>query len=448
MNATYSGWRGSVMVAINELLAWDQYFAVGGALRHIDFDPTAGTLNCADFPASVSTAPTQSMEISLYPAYNAISKMLFSDEELRGDIMGIGGTSQWPATLFRGIDQWGRALRLPADRSHRRLHRRLRPRRRHQHRRPGTHADLPAPQRGAQRAELPAARALSQGAAGFGRRRQVPRRALRRDLLHPAQHRPHHPGHAVVGQRDADVDRHDGGLPLHHQRLPVHPRQRHPGADGGAPPDRRPFAGDRPTRAPGAQAGETSTRTRRTSTRCAGPAAAASATPCGAIPPRSSTTLLHRNVTPEAARAIFGAVLGSDETTVDCRGDRAQPRPPSRAERLDRLTNGRDAATRARRPSPAPRDRFPRRAQGRGRCLLGLRRLRGRRSARSIPNYKDACLQDVRPVSDSNPLIGDPSLFRGRPGRVPPLLLPPALRRADRERDRRRHRSDPAGISR
>ena len=26
-------------------------------------------------------------------------------------------------------------------------------------------------------------------------------------------------------------------------------------------------------------------------------------------------------------------------------------------------------------------------------------------------NYKDACLQDVRPVSESNPLIGDPSLF-------------------------------------
>ncbi len=107
MNATYSGWRGSVMVAINELLAWDQYFAVGGALRHIEFDPTPGTLNCADYPASVSTAPVQSMEISLYPAYNAISKMLYSDAELRQDIMGIGGTSQWPATLFRGIDQWG-----------------------------------------------------------------------------------------------------------------------------------------------------------------------------------------------------------------------------------------------------------------------------------------------------------------------------------------------------
>ena len=40
------------------------------ALRHVEFDPTPGTFNCANFPASVSTAPIQAMEISLYPAYN------------------------------------------------------------------------------------------------------------------------------------------------------------------------------------------------------------------------------------------------------------------------------------------------------------------------------------------------------------------------------------------
>ncbi len=107
MNATYSGWRGAIMVALNQLLCWDQYFAIGGALRHVDFDATPGTLNCARFPASVSTAPVQAMEISLYPAYNVLSKMLYSDPRMRRDIMCIGGTSQWPATLFRGIDQWG-----------------------------------------------------------------------------------------------------------------------------------------------------------------------------------------------------------------------------------------------------------------------------------------------------------------------------------------------------
>ena len=94
MNATYSGWRGSIMVALNELLCWDQYFAVGGALRHVTFDPTPGTLNCANYPASVSTAPIQSMEISLYPAYNVLSKMIYPNPNLRKDIMCIGGTSQ------------------------------------------------------------------------------------------------------------------------------------------------------------------------------------------------------------------------------------------------------------------------------------------------------------------------------------------------------------------
>ena len=107
MNATYSGWRGSIMVALDQLLCWDQFFSPGGALRHVEFDPTPGTLNCASFPASVSTAPVQAMEISLYPAYNVLSKMIFADAEMRQDVMCIGGTSQWPATIFRGIDQWG-----------------------------------------------------------------------------------------------------------------------------------------------------------------------------------------------------------------------------------------------------------------------------------------------------------------------------------------------------
>src|SRR5438094_3771776 len=45
------------------------------------------------------------MEISLYPAYNVLSKMIYPDPELRRDLMCSGGTSQWPATIFRGIDQ-------------------------------------------------------------------------------------------------------------------------------------------------------------------------------------------------------------------------------------------------------------------------------------------------------------------------------------------------------
>jgi N-methylhydantoinase B len=47
------------------------------------------------------------MEISLYPAYNTLSKMLSCHPELKRDAMCIGGTSQFPLTCFRGTDQWG-----------------------------------------------------------------------------------------------------------------------------------------------------------------------------------------------------------------------------------------------------------------------------------------------------------------------------------------------------
>jgi len=107
INTTYSGWRGSILTAVNELLCWDQLYAIGGALRHIEFRPALGAFTSATHPASVSTAPVQAMEISLYPAYNTLSKMLACHPELKRDVMTIGGTSQFPLTCFRGIDQWG-----------------------------------------------------------------------------------------------------------------------------------------------------------------------------------------------------------------------------------------------------------------------------------------------------------------------------------------------------
>ena len=408
MNATYSGWRGSVMVAINELLAWDQYFAVGGALRHIDFDPTAGTLNCADFPASVSTAPTQSMEISLYPAYNAISKMIFSDETLRGDIMGIGGTSQWPATLFRGIDQWGERygylLIDPIGGSIGAF----------------AHADgintggqartpicqLPNVEHNEQnfpllvlyRKELP-------DSGGAGRYRGglsaetcfIPHNTDRitQDTLSSGNATPTSTGmmggfpsttNAYQFIRDSDilermaerrliddysqVSGRPEHLELRQENFDQNPADvyavRWSGGGGFGDPMRR-------------------------------------------DPARIQHDLLHQNVTPDAARTIFGAVLSEDGTAVDEEAT-ARNRAAIKVDRLARLTNGA--------PPPAVRDGGLRLratdaldvredAAGAywacGACAASLGAL--------DENYKLACLQDVRPVSDSNPLIGDPSLF-------------------------------------
>src|SRR4029078_13259644 len=56
INAPYSGWRGAIMVAPNELMCWEQYYAVGGALRHVDFNPQPSTRTCRAVPASLATA--------------------------------------------------------------------------------------------------------------------------------------------------------------------------------------------------------------------------------------------------------------------------------------------------------------------------------------------------------------------------------------------------------
>ncbi len=50
INTTYSGWRGSILTALNELLCWDQLYAIGGALRHIEFRPALGAFTCAMHP--------------------------------------------------------------------------------------------------------------------------------------------------------------------------------------------------------------------------------------------------------------------------------------------------------------------------------------------------------------------------------------------------------------
>ena len=112
INTTFSGWRGSILTAVTQLFCHDQLYAIGGALRHIDFHPVPRTFTVADFPASVSTAPIQGMETSLNLAQNCLSRMLLADAELGADAMCIGGNNMWAGTLISGIDQRGQPYGL------------------------------------------------------------------------------------------------------------------------------------------------------------------------------------------------------------------------------------------------------------------------------------------------------------------------------------------------
>ena len=133
--------------------------------------------------------------------------------------MCIGGTSQWPATIFRGIDQWGERygyiLVDPIGGAIGAF----------------SHADgistggqartpickLPNVEHTEQ--SFPVLVLYRKEIIGFRRRRQMARRPVGRVLLHPARHRQHHPRHAVLRQRDPDLDRHDGRLPRRREPL-------------------------------------------------------------------------------------------------------------------------------------------------------------------------------------------------------------------------------------
>ncbi|PCK23047.1 hydantoinase B/oxoprolinase family protein [Rhodococcus qingshengii] len=76
INVTYAGLCGAFFSALCAALTSDLAGAYGGVYRRVHFDPTPGTLSCADFPAAVSPAGTFTMEILISLSGTVISKMM------------------------------------------------------------------------------------------------------------------------------------------------------------------------------------------------------------------------------------------------------------------------------------------------------------------------------------------------------------------------------------
>ena len=108
LNCTYCGWRGGIMSAIAPHFCFDQLFAIGGAERHIRFEPEPGTLTCATYPAAVSTAPLFNVITNIWLANNCIARMLSASPTQKENILGAGAASSWDVATMSGIDQWGR----------------------------------------------------------------------------------------------------------------------------------------------------------------------------------------------------------------------------------------------------------------------------------------------------------------------------------------------------
>ena len=103
-NFVFTGFKGSLLGVIAVTAMHEQMFALGGAERQIDFDPTPGLLTCADYPAPVSGGV---MNILCHQdaLMNLFSRMLSTVPEFKQDLVVAG--PEWPLLVFEGFDDRG-----------------------------------------------------------------------------------------------------------------------------------------------------------------------------------------------------------------------------------------------------------------------------------------------------------------------------------------------------
>ncbi len=440
INATYSGWRGAIMVALNQLLCWDQYFAIGGALRHVEFDPTPGTLQLRDFPGlGVDRAGAGDGDLAL----SGLQRAVEDDLQRPGDARGRHVHRRHQPVAGDDLPRHrpvGRALRLHPGRSDRRRDRRLLARRRHLDRRPVAHADLQAAERRAHRADasrccsctarkssIPAARAVvaavSRPSPASSR---TARDAITQDTLSSGNAIPTSTGmmggypatmNVYKFKRDTDIRR----------------------AHGAARDDRRHRRSEGQRRRRCSCGRRTSCSTRATSMRCSGRRPAASAIRSSATPKRVREDVVENRAV-SLRRGARHLRRGDRAPTSALDAEATQTAARQRRE-ADRKTDGAvDASGRdgGRCASPTI-----------SKCAWktdGLHLACAKCAADLGPvhdNYKDHCVRRESRHRHGEPEHRRLSALHRRAAGVPAVLLP-RLRRADRERDRARGRSGAA----
>jgi N-methylhydantoinase B len=103
LSCTLAGWEGAIASMVNSQLMFDQMFAIGGALRRIDFEPQEGTLSSALHPAALSLA-VLTLDQCIALAALCISKMLASssDPTLHQEIQSSMGCATFPIAAIAG----------------------------------------------------------------------------------------------------------------------------------------------------------------------------------------------------------------------------------------------------------------------------------------------------------------------------------------------------------
>jgi len=111
INCAAIAWKGAIASMISAQMLFDQMFVIEGAYRHMEFNPTPGTLTSAKFPAGVVSAPPTVLLQTIGLAGLVISRMLYcsSDEVLQKEVQSCMGTLCFPIDAIAGTDQRGNA---------------------------------------------------------------------------------------------------------------------------------------------------------------------------------------------------------------------------------------------------------------------------------------------------------------------------------------------------
>jgi N-methylhydantoinase B len=107
INITYAALRGGILCPVNAFFLHDALYAIGGALRHIDIEPTPGTITCADHPAACSNGGSVGVHIVIGMAVNVLAKMLACDPAMSRSFCAQGAATQWPGATMSGKDRRG-----------------------------------------------------------------------------------------------------------------------------------------------------------------------------------------------------------------------------------------------------------------------------------------------------------------------------------------------------
>ena len=93
LSLTFGGWQGGILSAVHGLLAYDQMGCIGGAQRHIRYQPTPGLATCVEHPAAISAAGTYNTLFAVGAANGALARMMScGDETTRASITAAAWT--------------------------------------------------------------------------------------------------------------------------------------------------------------------------------------------------------------------------------------------------------------------------------------------------------------------------------------------------------------------